>query len=68
MSYCNALRGHVPSPCPRLPCSDCVDSLAERAAIIEYSPLPAAKPTREDADAMAREQARASLPGQASLL
>jgi len=62
--YCPTLRGDVPAECPRRPCESCVDLLAERAAIIEYSPLPATKPTREAADALARSQALEAMPGQ----
>ena len=56
------------------PCSSCRESLEERAAILEFGQGTGGSPerptcsSREAADALALEQARASLPGQRTLV
>lgn len=60
-------------PCSRRPCSNCAEDLLERAAILEFgmgTGNPREEPTcrsRLEADALALEQAKASLPGQRAL-
>ena len=76
MSYCPTLLADVPSPGPRKVgggCIDCREDLDERAAILQYgegtggaNELPECA-TREDADALSRSQALASMRGQRSL-
>lgn len=56
----------APSPCQRAPCDACREALEERAAIIQFC---SGRPvTREEADELARQQARDALPGQRELL
>lgn len=50
-------------PCPRLPCSDCVNDLAERAALIADG----CKVSQDEALRMARAQALEQMPGQRRL-
>ena len=67
---CSVLRGQVPETCPRAPCGNCVEDLAERAAILQYGQGTGGSPelptcaTRAEADALARAQALEAMPGQ----
>ena len=60
-------------PCPREPCESCREDMAERSAILQFA---AFKPgtteplcsSRGEADALAREQALAAMPGAVGVL
>jgi hypothetical protein len=61
-------------PCPRKPCESCREDMAERSAILQFgegtgnpSEMPTCA-TRAEADALARSQALAAMPGQGSLI
>lgn len=68
MKRCPVLLQPVPDACPRGTCEDCIADLEERAAIVAhhrglgFPPL-----TRSQSDELAREQLRASVPGQRSM-
>lgn len=64
MKICPILRTAVPDRCPRGDCSDCQADLDERSALIQFGGM---RLNRGQADALAREQMRASLPGQREL-
>lgn len=62
--YCSIVCGQVPAACPRAPCADCVDLLAERAALIADGE----RCSQAAATVLARGQALASMPGQRDLI